>query len=69
MAKPTGTFDKVKYDDDFRRQNYDRFLVTVRKGDKAKLQSLASKNGMPLNRFIVETLSEALKIDISASKD
>lgn len=45
-------FDKVKYDDDYKRKHYDRFNLITPKGTKAILQNIASNQNTTVNALL-----------------
>ena len=45
-------FDKVKYKNDFNKQNYDRINLMVPKGKKDELKQMAKEAGISVNRKI-----------------
>lgn len=57
MAKPK-TKTASQASNDYNRKNYDSFLVTVPKGMREQLKTLAAENGQSLNRFILECVEE-----------
>lgn len=58
-------FDKVKYDNDFKRQNYDRQELLLPKGKKLVLQSYAKSHGKSVSQIVIEALEEHCKLDLS----
>lgn len=58
-------FDKVEYDNGWRRANRDRIAFEVPKGKKAILQDIAKKQGKPMSEIIVEALEAYYKIDLT----
>lgn len=53
-------FDKIKYNNDFISQNYDRINLTVPKGKKAVIQEYAKSKGESLNSFINKAIDKAI---------
>ena len=49
--------------DRYNKKAYDRFLLTVRKGQKDEIQQYAESIGMSLNGFIIQAIEEAMKKD------
>ena len=45
-------FDKVKYNNDYIKNNYDSLRIVVPKGIKAKLQQYCKSQGISLNKLI-----------------
>lgn len=62
-------FDKVKYDNEFNKQNYDSILLRVPKGKKAELQDYAKCNDISLSRLIMLALEEKTQIDLSMKSE
>ena len=54
------TFDKIKYDNKFISEHYDRINLTVPKGRKAELQEYCKQNGTSVNAFINELINEKI---------
>ena len=55
-------FDPVKYKNDFNRQNYDQFLLTVPKGEKERITAAAKAAGFrSRNEFILEAIREKME--------
>lgn len=53
----TSTAVKSRYNE----KAYDRFLVTVKKGEKDDIQQCAQSVGMSLNGFIVQAINEHMQ--------
>ena len=54
-------FDSVKYKNDFNRQKYDQFLLTVPKGDKDRITTAAKAAGYKSrNEFILAAIREKM---------
>ncbi len=58
-------FDKNRYDNDFKRQNYDRVLVLLPRGTKQVLKTYAESQGKSMTQVIVEALEDHCKLDMS----
>ena len=56
-------FDPVAYKNQFNAENYDRINLTIRKGEKARLQAHADSKGESLNAFIKRAITEQIKRD------
>lgn len=55
-------FDSVKYKNDFNRQNYDSFLITVPKGYKEIITEAAKAAGYKSrNEFVLAAIREKLE--------
>lgn len=58
-------FNKVKYDNDFQKNNYDRINLLVKKGKKEELKIHCSKFGYKsLNDFINKAVNEKIARDL-----
>lgn len=52
-----GNFDKQKYDNDYAKQNYDRCIFNVPKGQKAVIEAHWKKKGYKsLNAYVNELI-------------
>lgn len=51
------TFDANKYRTDYQKNNYDRVVVYLPKGEKQKWKEAATKAGKKLNAYIVDSVS------------
>lgn len=63
MMKEENKFDKVKYDNAFIAQNYDRINLTVPKGAKEDIKKHAESQGESVNGFINRAIREAMERD------
>lgn len=45
-------FDKVKYNNEYIKNNYDSLRITVPKGTKEKLKKYCEEQGTTINRLI-----------------
>ncbi|WP_180006256.1 hypothetical protein [Blautia faecis] len=58
-------FNKVKYDNDYIKNNYDQVRFTVKKGKKEELKIHCSKFGYKsLNDFINQAVNEKIARDL-----
>lgn len=58
-------FNKVKYDNDYIKNNYDQVRFTVKKGKKEELKIHCSKFGYKsLNDFINQAVNEKIERDL-----
>lgn len=47
------TFNKMKYDNDYQKENYDRIILNVKKGEKDKIKEYAKIKGYEsMNQYI-----------------
>lgn len=58
-------FDKVRYDNDFKRQNYDRVTILIPKGKSKVLKDYAKTQGKSVSQVTVEALETVCKLDLS----
>lgn len=49
-------FDKIKYNDDWKREKRDRLVLRIPKGNNEKLEAMAQKFGKTRARFIKDAL-------------
>ena len=58
-------FNKVKYDNDYIKNNYDQVRFTVKKGKKEELKVHCSKYGYKsVNDFIKQAVNEKIERDL-----
>lgn len=58
-------FNKVKYDNEFQKNNYDRINLLVKKGKKEELKEHCGKYGYKsLNDFIAQAVNEKIERDL-----
>lgn len=58
-------FNKVKYDNDYIKNNYDQVRFTVKKGKKEELKIHCSKYGYKsVNDFITQAVNEKIARDL-----
>lgn len=59
-------FNKVKYDNDYIKNNYDQVRFTVKKGKKEELKTHCSKFGYKsVNDFINKAVNEKIERDLN----
>lgn len=58
-------FDSNAYKADFNRQNYDRIAITLPKGNKDRLQTLAKQEGVSVNELFKTAIKKAYGVDLS----
>lgn len=68
-------YDEKKYKAQFLKENYDRIIITVPKGQREKLRQLATdldmrdnKGLISVTRLIINALEKTYKIDLSNPK-
>lgn len=45
-------FDKIKYKNEYNKNNYDSLRIVIPKGKKSKLQNYCKSQGISLNKLI-----------------
>lgn len=55
------SFDRIKYNNDFNRQNYDKVTIQIPKGEKAEWKELAEKAGMSMTEMVRRAVAEFSK--------
>ena len=58
-------FDKNKYDNEYKRQAYDRITILVPKGKSKDVKALAASHGKSVSGLIVDMLETQYKLDLS----
>lgn len=58
-----------KYQDDYKRKNYDRLTLLMAKGTKKKLQNIAAERGISVNAIINQLIAAFLSANRSAPAD
>lgn len=58
-------FDKVAYDNDFKRQNYDEIRALVPKGKREEIKTFAKEKGVSVSRLVVEALEAHCGLNLS----
>lgn len=49
-------FDRVTYQNEFNKKNYDRIVVMAPKGSKDILKQLSSSDGISVNKYIINAI-------------
>ena len=55
-----GKFNQVKYQNEYNRQNYDRFSLMLPKGKKELIKEAAKAVGLSMNEYINKIIDEKL---------
>lgn len=58
-----GTFDKDKYDQNYKKEHFDYFGFFAPKGTKEKAQAVAKGKGLKVSEYIRNLLLEAIEKD------
>lgn len=53
-------FDRMKYQNEYNKQKYDRTTIMTPKGKKEQIKAAASAAGMSMNEFIISAIEEKL---------
>lgn len=54
-------FNQIKYQNDYKRKNYDRMELLVPKGEKAEIKEVAKSLGKSVNEFVYSAVKEKMK--------
>lgn len=60
MSDNDKKFDKIKYNNSFNKDAYDRFSLMLPKGKKEIIQEYAKRKGESINAFVNRAIDEAL---------
>ena len=52
------SFDRIKYNNDFNRQNYDKVTIQIPKGEKEEWKQLAQKAGLSMTEMVRRVVAE-----------
>ena len=58
-------FDKISYNNDYTRQNYDVIRATVPKGRAQDIKVFAKSKGLSVSQLIVDALEGYYNLDLS----
>lgn len=54
-------FNQIKYQNDYKRKNYDRMELLVPKGEKAEIKEIAKSLGKSVNEFVYSAVKEKMR--------
>ena len=54
-------FNQIKYQNDYKRKNYDRMELLVPKGEKAKIKEIAKSLGKSVNEFVYSAVKNEIE--------
>lgn len=54
-------FDQIKYQNEYKRKNYDQINLVLPKGEKAIIKEMAATAGQSVNEFIYSAIKEKTK--------
>lgn len=54
--KNNPSFDQIKYQNAYNKENYDRVFISLPKGMKSRIKKVASTKGKSLNAYIKELI-------------
>ena len=60
MPKEEKEFDQIKYQNEYKKKNYDRMELLVPKGEKALIKEAAAALGQSVNEFVYSAVKEKL---------
>lgn len=61
-------FDKIKYQNEFNKANYDRIEIVVPKGKKAELKEIIKASGQSMSEYINQAINERIEKEITLSQ-
>lgn len=60
MSEVKKEFDQIKYQNEYKKKNYDRMELLVPKGEKAVIREKAAAAGQSVNEFVYKAVKEKL---------
>lgn len=54
-------FNQIKYQNEYKRKNYDQINLVLPKGEKAIIKEMAATAGQSVNEFIYSAIKEKMK--------
>lgn len=57
-------FDNNTYKNEFNRENYDRIIITIPKGMKDDVKTLATREGLSVNNLFKQAIYKAYGLDL-----
>lgn len=60
MPRIKKEFDQIKYQNDYKKKNYDRMELLVPKGEKAVIKERAAAAGQSVNEFVYSAVKEKI---------
>ena len=61
MPKIKKEFDKVKYQNEYKKRTYDRMELLVPKGEKAIIKERAAAAGQSVNEFVYSAVKDKME--------
>lgn len=58
-------FDKIRYDNEYIKDNYDGISIRVKKGKNKLLKQRADELGISVNQLIIRALEKTYLLDLS----
>lgn len=55
-------FDQIKYQNEYKKKNYDRMELLVPKGEKAVIKEKAAAAGQSVNEFVYSAVKAGVRI-------
>ena len=56
-------FNPTKYKNAFQKENYDRLIINVPKGQKERIKAHAANKGKSINSYVVELIKKDMGIE------
>lgn len=60
MSEVKKEFDQIKYQNEYKKKNYDRMELLVPKGEKAVIREKAAAAGQSVNEFVYKAVKEKM---------
>ena len=60
MAEKTKEFNQIKYQNEYNKQNYDRFQFMAPKGTKDLVKEVAKASGQSVSEYILHAIRERM---------
>lgn len=57
-------FDNNTYKNEFNRENYDRIIITIPKGMKDDVKTLATREGLSVNNLFKQAIYKTYGLDL-----
>ena len=64
MEETGKKFDKVKYDEQYRKEHYDQLRVWIPKAGKEEIKRKAEEMGIPIAQLVVDAIEKTYNIVI-----
>lgn len=62
-------YDKIKYNNEYNKNSYDRITILLKKGEKEKIKEWCKVHNKSLNQMMIDLINEKMKEDQERSSD